>query len=166
MDPRPHDVTSKKGMLAWTLAAAFVAIAGISSLVLLESFRDGSWSQDVVGTVAAAAFLAFSIGSLAYILTSSIVVSSQELTTRSVLGSRSVQLKDITEIKVLPLYGDTFIFGYNVVLKLNHSAGLGIYASIYANGYEILRRLIANTLREAINVDVDRSLLREYGRKR
>lgn len=162
-----HDaVRSQRGALLWVVASAYLLISSFVLQMLLASFRGEDFGRGPFGSVILLGFLGLLLCFSAYLISSSITITPEALTVRSIFGSRTIALRDVLEIKIVPIYGDTIFWGYNVIVRTTLSQGIAVYASLYANRHQLLAALIYHARRASGGIDIDRSLLNRYSRRK
>lgn len=101
---------------------------------------------------------------LIHIATERIVLTKDGLIVRSLTINFFVRWRDISEIRVAPLFGNTLFWGYNIwVMSPMQRKAIQVTASLYHNRHDLVKKIIEMSARANPNTRILYSLLDVYG---
>lgn len=138
-------ITSTRGLIAWFLALLFLSTTVLSGLFLLRILTNGRGLdlEVLLSLVSLGITLPLFFGLT--ILTYTVEVTDQSISTRSLFTSRKVLGEEVSEIRVLPLYGYFPFFGYLFTITYGKRSSVLVPAAIYGNRH-ILTKAVLETI--------------------
>jgi hypothetical protein len=145
------------------LTLVMLGNAVFSGYALIRGFRTGNLDRVTIGDgVIVLWILAMIYLAITYFFTT-VIVDRTKLLIKSPFAQRMVRLKDTVDIELIPFYGDTIFFGYNVIVHLEGQKGVGIMSSLYGNRHQLLKAIIERAHYESPGFVLSPTLKRVYG---
>lgn len=161
-------VYAKKGVFYACILALYIFTFAFFAGLVVYSFAGHTGlppsipGRIILGTVALYAF--YSAITTAFI---TVKISTTEMVTQTLIGTRRTSFSGIQEVKILPTYGTTFFRGFNIAgikdTSKTRGSHIALQASVYANRHELVKAIIEAAFLANPNVQIDRHLLDYYG---
>lgn len=156
-------IWAKKGFVIGALVISLLMIVGFCSYGIILGIQNNQLGDNPIGSMAV---LVWAIGASLFalgLITASIQINKTNIKIKSLFGQKEMWLQDVAEIKLIPLYGDTFILGFNVVLLDKNRRDISLFASYYSNRHDLLKAVIERARHLNARVIIDKSLTDAYG---
>ncbi len=160
------NIQAKKGFILFCIVALGI-IGAMSFLILLFVPANSSSGQSIMFEVGWGILVVFIFAFIATSnLTRQTIISQQSILDFGPFGRAEYPMQGCTKVLVLPMYGNTIFFGWNIFIQFQDKGqfrGTTIYASLYANRHDLVKAVIEAAYLSNPKVEIDRSLLRSYG---
>ena len=164
MQARPQPtLKSQRGVGLWLFTLGLISNPIFIVIALIEGFRHERLNGLIVEIVVS---IVWGLGLLYLALsffTTVFELNQEKLVTKSLFGIRTVSFKDVVDIELIPFYGDTIFFGYNVVIHFEKEKGLGVMSSVYGNRHQLLKAIIERAHYESPGFVLSPTLKKVYG---